>query len=168
MRVRLWITIALLVLPLYGGSCSWPSKRPVSLSFDELKYCPREYEDKLVATEVYIGIDKDEGYIHCWDDGCHLSAGSKPDRGSRLKAFIPFGHGPNKMDDLPQDFVIRGMQVSTNRPMNEDQLRRFHNSVRVRLNDSRPYRTEDKVRITGVLQVSSASCRINVERIELP
>jgi hypothetical protein len=72
------------------------------------------------------------------------------------------------MDDLPQDFVIRGMQVSTNRPMSEDQLRRFHDSLRVRLNDSSSYRVEDKVRITGVLNSSSASCRINVERIERP
>jgi len=168
MRIKSCIKIALLISLLYSGSCNWLSKRPVELSFDQLKYCPREYEDKLVTTELYMGIDREEGYIHCWDDGCHLAAGPEPDRGSRLEVFIRLGDGPNKMDPLPQDFVVEGMKVSTNRPMNEEQLRRFHDSLRVRLNDSRLYRIEDKVRVTGVLHNSSYSCRINVERIEGP
>ena len=138
------------------------------VSFEKLKTCPAEYDKKDVAVEAYLTLDS-QGKLFCVGV-CSVEVNSEPASGPRqVIAQVKVGKGPNQIEESP-DFMHDQPGWQPDVVADEEHMRRFYESLRVRTDGGKIVRLKDKVRLTGSLEVwpTEGNCFLRVERIEQP
>lgn len=163
-RVSLTVLPLLLAVSLLT-SCSRPAE---VVTFDKLKTCPAEYDEKDVTVEAYLALDP-AGKLYCLGE-CSMEVNSEPAAGQRhVIARVKLGKGPNQIEEAPE--FMHDQAVPTRGPQpDEEHMRRFYESLRVLTDGGKVVRLRDRVKLTGKLDVSpnSGNCFLEVERIEQP
>ena len=167
--IKQFLSKSFLITPLFLViSCGWITRKPVELKLEHIKTCPVEYEDKLVSTEGYLGINDKTGNVNCLFGGCNLYIRAVPNKYSNVKAEVKFGKGPNRMERLPKEFGDYDVTGDEPKKMNEEELNRFNKSLWMWTEDNKVVGALDKLKITGNFIVYRPdSCYIEVEKIEL-
>lgn len=140
------------------------------VTVEKLKTCPAEYENRVVTVESYLSISRRRGRLFCMGGGCDLKLSSEPGGESLLVAAVPFGSGPNQMEKLPPEFMFTEMMLVDNRPLDDGELGRFYDHLRVYDAGGKPVRPREKVRVTGKLEMTLRGelCTLHEGRIEQP
>ena len=139
------------------------------VSFDKLKTCPAEYNKKDVAVEAYFTLNPATGILHCLGD-CSIEVNSGSANGPRrVIALVKLGKGPNQIEESPEFMHSEAVAPRGPQP-DEEHMRRFYESLRVRTDDGKVVRLKDKVKLAGKMDVwqNSDVCFLEVERIEQP